>query len=91
MNCRQGSLEGLDSVAQKRTPLSEVMSRLDPLERAVLGRKCKDLLDHGRVLWLKQHKLDAKIVTYITSTITPENKLLLARKRYPHCGFQDSI
>lgn len=82
MDCRQGSLEVLESVAQKKPLLFEIVSSLDSSQRGILGRKCKDLLDHGRLLWLDQHGLDVKIVMYISSTVTPENKLLLARKCY---------
>ncbi|CAM6095916.1 unnamed protein product [Calypogeia fissa] len=78
----QGSVEALESVGQDKPQLSQTMINLDPRERSLLGRKCKDLLDHGRLLWLKQHGLDVKVVNYISSTITPENKLLLARKCY---------
>jgi tRNA:m4X modification enzyme len=60
--------------------LSEVMTAVDHSERIAIGRKCKDLLDHGRLLWLERSGLKVKTVKYISSTITPENKLLLARR-----------
>ena len=50
-----------------------------PLRRAELGRTCKDLLDVGRVLFLRGMGYDAWLAEYVPPSVTPENVLLLAR------------
>lgn len=54
-----------------------------PLRRAELGRKCKDLLDVGRVLFLQGMGYDAWLAEYVSDSVTPENVLLLARPAAP--------
>eukprot|EP00250_Pteridium_aquilinum_P000447 c10490_g1_i1 orf=110-1522(+) len=49
-----------------------------PAYRAELGLKCKKLLDVGRLYWLMQMGMKAKLVAYVSPEITPENTLLLA-------------
>lgn len=48
-------------------------------KRAALGFKCKWIIDMGRLMWLRQHGLDAKLVKFVPPSISPENHLLLAR------------
>ncbi|KAJ1489097.1 hypothetical protein T484DRAFT_1886313, partial [Baffinella frigidus] len=49
-------------------------------ERERLGRESKRLLDHGRLLWLREHALfDAELITFCDAKVSPENCLLLAR------------
>ncbi|KAL6893762.1 hypothetical protein ACP4OV_007860 [Aristida adscensionis] len=48
-------------------------------ERASLGFMCKDIIDSGRLLWLRQKGLVADLVSYVPSTISPENRLLIAK------------
>lgn len=46
-------------------------------ERVQLGQQCKDLLDAGRLLWLRQQGLDCQLLHYCHSDISGENRLLL--------------
>uniref|UniRef100_A0A0D9ZFD4 tRNA:m(4)X modification enzyme TRM13 n=1 Tax=Oryza glumipatula TaxID=40148 RepID=A0A0D9ZFD4_9ORYZ len=48
-------------------------------ERAALGFMCKDIIDTGRLLWLREKGLDADLVSYVPSNISPENHLLIAK------------
>ncbi|KAL5022474.1 hypothetical protein ScPMuIL_001629, partial [Solemya velum] len=47
-------------------------------EREAIGRKCKHLIDYGRVLFLRDHGYDADLKEFISQTLTPENVLLSA-------------
>ncbi|MCO5600513.1 hypothetical protein L7F22_054626 [Adiantum nelumboides] len=49
-------------------------------DKAEFGLKCKRLLDVGRFYWLKQMGMNAKLVTYVSPEVTPENTLLLASR-----------
>lgn len=51
---------------------------LKPAARAILGLKCKELLDTGRLIWLRELGLSAKLVNYVPAKVSPENRLLLA-------------
>jgi hypothetical protein len=51
--------------------LSEAMNALDAAQRFALGKKCKRLIDMG---------MQAKLVEYIADTVSPENKVLLAKR-----------
>nr|CAB3492597.1 unnamed protein product [Digitaria exilis] len=48
-------------------------------ERASLGFMCKDIIDTGRLLWLRHKGLVADLVSYVPSNISPENRLLIAK------------
>ncbi|KAK3145587.1 hypothetical protein QOZ80_3BG0254800 [Eleusine coracana subsp. coracana] len=52
---------------------------MPPAERASLGFMCKDIIDTGRLLWLRQRGLVADLVSYVLSNISPENRLLIAK------------
>ncbi|KFK30737.1 hypothetical protein AALP_AA6G020700 [Arabis alpina] len=58
--------------------VEEVVKKMKPMERAVLGFKCKQIIDSGRMKWVKQHGLHSKLVKYIPASISPENTLLIA-------------
>uniref|UniRef100_A0A1J3HQV0 tRNA:m(4)X modification enzyme TRM13 n=1 Tax=Noccaea caerulescens TaxID=107243 RepID=A0A1J3HQV0_NOCCA len=60
--------------------VEEVVKKMKPMERAVLGFKCKQIIDAGRMKWVKKHGLDSKLVKYIPASISPENTLLVAGK-----------
>ncbi|KAG6547869.1 hypothetical protein Mapa_010689 [Marchantia paleacea] len=73
--------DGTSSGAEIAAPrLSEAMDAMDVGARAELGRKCKHLIDFGRLLFVRRHGMSAKIVKYISAAVSPENKLLLARR-----------
>ena len=50
--------------------------------RADTGRRAKDLLDEGRVRFLREHAgfEDARLVTYVDGAVTPENVLIVASR-----------
>lgn len=56
------------------------MREMKAAERALLGFMCKDIIDAGRLMWLKeQGQLSSQIVKYVPPNISPENHLLMAR------------
>lgn len=63
--------------------VEEVVKKMKPMERAALGFKCKQIIDAGRMKWVKEHGLDSKLVKYIPASISPENILLIAGNSSP--------
>ncbi|KAL2626990.1 hypothetical protein AAZV13_07G144800 [Glycine max] len=59
--------------------VEKILSDMQADKRAALGFKCKWIIDMGRLMWLRQHGLDAKLVKFVPPSISPENHLLLAR------------
>lgn len=53
--------------------------KMKPVNRAAFGFKCKDIIDMGRVLWLREHGLVSQLVKYVPPSISPENHLLVAK------------
>lgn len=52
------------------------------IERAILGLKCKAIIDMGRLKWVKQLSgFTSELVKYVPSSISPENHLLVAKYR----------
>jgi tRNA:m4X modification enzyme len=49
------------------------------VERAVLGFMCKQIIDMGRLMWVKECGFETQLVRYVPSSISPENHLLIAR------------
>jgi len=45
-----------------------------------VGRQCKHLLNLGRVLYLHKHGYRAKLLAFISTAVTKENVVLLAKK-----------
>ncbi|XP_013735346.2 tRNA:m(4)X modification enzyme TRM13-like isoform X2 [Brassica napus] len=88
-------VEGIDLIASKEeedgdkveddslSSVEEVVKKMKPMERAFLGFKCKQIIDAGRMKWVKKHELDSKLVKYIPASISPENTLLVAGKLSP--------
>ncbi|XP_019711416.1 tRNA:m(4)X modification enzyme TRM13 homolog isoform X3 [Hippocampus comes] len=54
-----------------------------PSERERIGRRCKLLLDAGRVEFLRAEGFDARLTRYVGAGVTPENVLLTAAPRPP--------
>ena len=48
-------------------------------ERETIGRRCKQLIDFGRVKYLEDHGLISNLNIYIEDFYTPENVVLLAK------------
>ncbi|XP_010914706.1 uncharacterized protein [Elaeis guineensis] len=62
--------------------VEEAIQNMPAVERAILGFMCKEIIDTGRLLWLREHGLDAQLVKYVSSNISPENHLLVAKSRF---------
>lgn len=48
-------------------------------EREEIGRKCKRLIDFGRLEYLKDQELDCDMTVYIEEQLTPENVAIFAK------------
>ncbi|CAA0830618.1 methyltransferases [Striga hermonthica] len=59
--------------------VGDVVRNMEAVERAVLGYMCKDIIDAGRLMWVKSRGLQSELVNYVPISISPENRLLLAR------------
>lgn len=59
--------------------VEEILSNMEVAKRAALGFKCKRIIDIGRLMWLRERGLDAKLVRYVPPSISPENHLLIAK------------
>ena len=49
-----------------------------PCEKRRLGMHARHILAAGRVLYMRQHGFQTKVVTYVPESVSPENLLLLA-------------
>ncbi|KAK3612674.1 hypothetical protein CHS0354_042200 [Potamilus streckersoni] len=52
--------------------------KLSEKEREEVGRKCKHLIDYGRVMYLKDKGLNSQLKIFIENYYTPENVILIA-------------
>ncbi|XP_074316010.1 uncharacterized protein LOC141652443 [Silene latifolia] len=59
--------------------VEDIVRNMKPLDRAALGFMCKDIIDMGRMLWVKECGLESKLVKYVPSDISPENRLIVAK------------
>lgn len=59
--------------------VDDIVRNMKAVERAVLGFMCKKIIDMGRLMWMKEHGLDAEFVKYVPSSVSPENHLLIGR------------
>ncbi|RWR94504.1 tRNA:m4X modification enzyme TRM13 [Cinnamomum micranthum f. kanehirae] len=62
------------------TGVEEIVRNMKAVDRAVLGLICKEIIDIGRLMWVKEHGLEAQLVKYVPSNISPENHLLVAKE-----------
>ena len=51
------------------------------LESEEIGRRCKRLMDAGRIWYLKQFDLDASLLYYVDRSVSLENVALVAWNR----------
>ncbi|KAL3827745.1 hypothetical protein ACJIZ3_016547 [Penstemon smallii] len=58
--------------------VEDIARNMPPIDRAVLGFMCKDIIDAGRLMWIKAQGLKSELVKYVPSSISPENHLLVA-------------
>uniref|UniRef100_A0ACD5WCJ0 Uncharacterized protein n=1 Tax=Avena sativa TaxID=4498 RepID=A0ACD5WCJ0_AVESA len=86
----QDSLDAEDSSSESREAkkpdreiigIERIIRCIPGDERSALGFMCKDIIDTGRLLWLRSKGLDADLVSYVSSDISPENHLLVAKCR----------
>ena len=49
--------------------------------QADVGRRAKDVLDEARAEYLRSHGFEARLSTFVDASVTPENVLLVARRR----------
>lgn len=61
------------------TGVEEIVRNMKAVDRAVLGLICKEIIDIGRLMLVKEHDLEAQLVKYVPSKISPENHLLVAK------------
>ncbi|CAK9310213.1 unnamed protein product [Citrullus colocynthis] len=61
--------------------VDDIVKSMNPVERAVLGFMCKEIIDMGRLMWMKERGLETQLVKYVPSGISPENHLLIATCR----------
>ncbi|EGD76174.1 hypothetical protein PTSG_00880, partial [Salpingoeca rosetta] len=57
---------------------------LDRKQHVKYGQMAKRLIDWGRVLFLRQHGLNATLERFVEASVTPENVLLLAWRMHQH-------
>ncbi|XP_060553162.1 tRNA:m(4)X modification enzyme TRM13 homolog [Ruditapes philippinarum] len=63
---------------EESTTNTGISTKLSQEEREVIGRKCKRLIDLGRVHFLQEHGLKSSLKVYIEEFFTPENVVLVA-------------
>lgn len=63
--------------------VEQIIRDTKPADRAALGFMCKDIIDMGRLMWIKECGLEAKLVKYVPSDISPENRLLVVKAAAP--------
>ncbi|KAJ8755693.1 hypothetical protein K2173_022636 [Erythroxylum novogranatense] len=67
----------------EKNRVEDVVKNMKAAERAILGFMCKEIIDVGRVMWARDRGLDAELVKYVPSSISPENHLLIAKHANP--------
>lgn len=59
--------------------VEDIVRNLKAVERAALGFMCKQIIDMGRLMWMKERGLQAQFVKYVRPSVSPENHLLIAK------------
>ncbi|KAL8150344.1 hypothetical protein V2J09_020152 [Rumex salicifolius] len=62
----------------------EEIKKMNAADRAAFGFKCKDIIDMGRLMWIKERGPAAALVNFVPLSISPENHLLLAKQCCNH-------
>ncbi|KAK3194375.1 hypothetical protein Dsin_025685 [Dipteronia sinensis] len=57
--------------------VEDIIRNIKAVERAVLGFMCKQIIDMGRSMWIKECGFEAEFVKYVPPSISPENHLLI--------------
>ncbi|XP_059625520.1 uncharacterized protein LOC132268733 isoform X2 [Cornus florida] len=80
VDCRSSvEIMGEEECGRAPCGAEEVLMNMRAVKRAVLGFMCKDIIDMGRLMWMKERGLETELVKYVPSNISPENHLLIAR------------
>ncbi|PIN24557.1 tRNA:m4X modification enzyme [Handroanthus impetiginosus] len=66
----------LDSESRE---VGDIVKNMQPIDRAILGYMCKDIIDFGRQMWMREQGLKSELVKYVPVSVSPENRLLVAR------------
>ncbi|XP_024966191.1 tRNA:m(4)X modification enzyme TRM13 isoform X1 [Cynara cardunculus var. scolymus] len=76
-----GSDDGVEKSESDEAVLGneKVLGMLSAKERGVLGFMCKDIIDTGRLMWMRENGLESELVKYVPSNISPENHLLIGK------------
>lgn len=61
--------------------IENIIRNIPATERAAFGFMCKEIVDTGRLHWLKENGFDAQLVSYVPLSISPENHLLVAKNQ----------
>lgn len=61
--------------------IEDMIRNIKAVERAVLGFMCNQIIDMGRSMWIKECGFEAEFVKYVPPSISPENHLLIAKRR----------
>ncbi|WCJ22646.1 tRNA:m(4)X modification enzyme TRM13 [Euphorbia peplus] len=72
---------GKEQLNENANGIEDVVRNMKPIERAVLGFMCKQIIDMGRMKWVKGRGLETELIKYVPSNISPENHLLIAKTR----------
>ncbi|KAL4203045.1 hypothetical protein AMTRI_Chr02g266580 [Amborella trichopoda] len=59
--------------------VEEILKNMKPVERAKLGFMCKDIIDIGRLMWIRENGFASHLVKYVPYNVSPENHLLVAK------------
>ncbi|XP_060217548.1 uncharacterized protein LOC132644901 [Lycium barbarum] len=73
--------EHVESGLNTYDEVKDMVKNMKAVDRAVVGLMCKDIVDVGRFMWLKEHGLECELVKYVPSNISPENRLLVAKQK----------
>lgn len=76
LDCSEDKETGIDSGMLET---DDILRNMSGMEKALLGFMCKDIIDAGRLMWIKEQGLvQSRLVKYVPSNISPENHLLIA-------------
>ncbi|PSS06067.1 TRNA:m(4)X modification enzyme like [Actinidia chinensis var. chinensis] len=70
---------GLEDCGKDGCGVEDIFRDMRAVERALLGFMCKDIIDMGRLMWIKKNGPEAELVKYVPYKISPENHLLIAK------------
>ena len=59
--------------------VEDIMRNMKAVESTDLGFMCKQIINMGRLMWVKECGLETEFVIYVSSSISPKNHLLIAK------------